>query len=115
VLISCMGLFGLITLSVGNRIREIAIRKVLGASVVRVLMLLSGDFLRLVGIAALIGLPLAWLTMNYWLHDFAYRVALSSWVFVLAIGIVLAIAFGTMCLRAIGAARANPVKGMRNE
>jgi len=115
IFISCMGLFGLVTLSMSNRLREIAIRKVLGASVGRIIMVVSNDFLLLVSIAALISIPLAWIAMNYWLSDFAYRIVLSWWVFFLAIILTLFIAFITICTQAARAALVNPIQGIRSE
>jgi putative ABC transport system permease protein len=115
IFISCTGLFGLVTLSVSNRLREIAVRKVLGASVGRIILVISKDFLILVGIAALVAIPLAWIAMNYWLSDFAYRIDLSWWVFFLAVVPALLIAFVTICTQAVRAALANPIHGIRSE
>jgi putative ABC transport system permease protein len=115
IFISCMGLFGLVTLSVSHRTKEIAVRKVLGASVAKVIALISKGFLQLVIFAAFISIPLAWLIIDYWLNDFAYRVELSWWIFCLAIALVLLIAFVTICIQAFSAANANPIKGMRSE
>jgi len=110
-----MGLFGLATLTVARRTREIGIRKVLGASVGNVVRLLSKEFLVLVIIAALIAFPLGWWAMNEWLQDFAYRIPIAWWVFPVAGIAVLLIALITVSVQAIKAAIANPVKSLRTE
>ncbi|MFT3911721.1 MAG: ABC transporter permease [Ferruginibacter sp.] len=115
ILISALGLFALTTLSVQQRIKEIGIRKVLGASVANITAILSKDFLKLVCIALLIGSPIAWWAMNKWLQDFAYRINISWWIFGLAGLIILTIAFITVSFQAIKAAIANPVKSLRTE
>ena len=115
IFISCMGLFGLATLTVVRRTREIGIRKVLGASVSGVVRLLSKEFLVLVIIAALIAFPLGWWAMNKWLEDFAYRVHIEWWVFPVAGIAALLIALLTVSVQAIKAALANPVKSLRTE
>src|SRR5262249_43318542 len=103
VLVACLGLFGLAAFTVRQRFKEIGIRKVLGASVGNVVTLLSKDFLKLVLLAIIIAAPLAWLGINRWLQDFAYRISISAWVFILA-GIVAAlIALITVSLQAIKA------------
>ncbi|MBC7922727.1 MAG: FtsX-like permease family protein, partial [Ferruginibacter sp.] len=115
VFISCLGLFGLATYTAQNRIKEIGIRRVLGASVNSIATLLSKDFLRLVVVALLIAAPLAWWAMHSWLQDFEYRVAIEWWVFATAgVGSVL-IALVTVGYQAIKAATANPVKSLRTE
>lgn len=115
ILISCLGLFALATFSAEQRIKEIGVRKVLGASVAGIVTLLSKDFLKLVAIAIVIATPLAWYVMHQWLQDFAYRISLSWWVFVLAGIIAVIIAFITISFQAIRAANANPVKSLRTE
>ena len=115
IFIACMGLFGLATLTVVRRTREIGIRKVLGASVSSVVKLLSKEFLVLVIIAALIAFPLGWWAMNKWLEDFAYRIHIEWWVFPLAGIAALLIALLTVSFQAIKAALANPVKSLRTE
>lgn len=115
ILISCLGLFGLATFSAEQRIKEIGIRKVLGASVPGIVALLSKDFLKLVAIAVLIASPIAWYVMNKWLQDFAYRVNISWWVFVLATVIAMLIALITVSFQAIKAAISNPIKSLRAE
>ena len=115
ILICCLGLFGLAAFSAEHRVKEIGVRKVLGASVSGIVGLLSKDFLKLVFVAIVIASPLAWYIMNKWLQDFAYRVDISWWVFVVAgIGAVL-IAFITIGFQAIRAATVNPVKSLRTE
>lgn len=115
ILICCLGLFGLATFSAEQRIKEIGVRKVLGASVSGIVGLLSRDFLKLVVVAILIASPLAWYIMNKWLQDFAYRINISWWVFLLAGIIAAVIAFVTISFQAIRAANANPVKSLRTE
>jgi putative ABC transport system permease protein len=115
ILISCLGLFGLASFSAEKRTREVGIRKVLGASVADVVLLLSKQFIRLVLIANLIAWPLAWLALHRWIEDYAYRVAISWWVFVLAGGAALVIALATVSVHAMSAALSNPVKTLRTE
>ncbi|HET9745175.1 MAG TPA: FtsX-like permease family protein, partial [Chitinophagaceae bacterium] len=115
IFIACMGLFGLATLTVVRRTREIGIRKVLGASVGSVVRLLSKEFLLLVIIAALIAFPLGWWAMNKWLEDFAYRIHIEWWVFPLAGIAALLIALVTVSFQAVKAALANPVRSLRTE
>ena len=115
ILISCLGLLGLVLFAAEQRTREIGIRKVLGASLSQIITLFSLDFLKLVGIALLIAGPLGWYFMNSWLHDFAYRITLSWWVFALAGAGVTAMALLTVSYQAIKAALANPVTSLRSE
>ena len=115
LLIACLGLFGLSIFVVERKVKEIGIRKVLGASVTGIVGLLSGDFLKLVLIAAVIAFPFAWYFMREWLQDFAYRVDMGWWVFVAAGATALVIALVTISFRAIKAALANPVKSLRTE
>ncbi len=115
ICIACMGLFGLSMYTTRQRTKEIGIRKVLGSSVAGVIALLSKDFLKLVFLAAIIAFPVAWLLMNKWLEDFAYRVKISWWVFALAGMIALLIALITVSFQAIKTAIANPVKSLRTE
>jgi putative ABC transport system permease protein len=115
IVVACMGLFGLATYAAEQRIKEIGIRKVLGASVAGIVEMLSRDFLRLVMIASLIAFPLAWWTMDKWLMNFAYRVDIEWWVFLLAAFIALVIALATVSYQAIRAAIMNPVKSLRTE
>ncbi|HEY0678496.1 MAG TPA: ABC transporter permease [Chitinophagaceae bacterium] len=115
IFIACLGLFGLATLTVVRRTKEIGIRKVLGASVPHIVSLLSKDFVKLVIIAAVIAFPLAWWLMNNWLTDFAYRVNISWWVYLLAGILALIIALVTVSFQAVRAAMSNPVKSLRTE
>ncbi|MFT3934363.1 MAG: ABC transporter permease [Chitinophagaceae bacterium] len=115
IVIACLGLFGLAAFSAEQRTKEIGIRKVLGASVTNVAYLLSGDFLKLVLIAIIIASPIAWLCMNKWLEDFAYKVHISWWMFGIAGGLAITIALVTVSFQSIKAALANPVKSLRSE
>lgn len=115
VLISCIGLYGLALYTAENRVKEIGIRKVLGASVSSVVSLLSMSFLKLVSIALLIATPLAWYFMNNWLAEYPYHVSISIWVFVFAGVLVIGIAMLTISVQAIRAAVSNPVKSIRTE
>lgn len=115
IFVACLGLFGLATYTAERRIKEIGVRKVLGASVQGLVGLLSRDFLKLVLIAVFIAFPLAWMTMDNWLEVFAYRIKIEWWVFIISgIGALL-IALLTVSFQAIKAARANPVKSLRTE
>ncbi len=115
ILISCLGLFGLASFSAEKRTKEIGIRKILGASVQDVVFLLSKHFVGLVLIGNLIAWPLAWLALNRWIQGYAYRVAISWWVFALAGLAALLIALVTVSFHAINAALSNPVKALRAE
>jgi putative ABC transport system permease protein len=115
IFIACMGLFGLATLTVVRRTKEIGIRKVVGANVSRIVALIAKDFLKLVFIASIIAFPLAWWFMNDWLKDFAYRINIGWVVFIMAGLIALLIALLTVSFQAIKAAIANPVKSLRTE
>ncbi|MEO5563082.1 MAG: ABC transporter permease [Chitinophagaceae bacterium] len=115
VLISCLGLFGLAMFTAQQRIKEIGVRKVLGASVSGIVSMLSKDFLKLVFISIVIASPIAWWAMNQWLADFAYKIDISWWIFVLAGATALVIAFITVGFQAIKAALTNPVKSLRTE
>jgi len=115
VFLASLGLFGLATLAVSNRTKEIGIRKVLGASALSIMGLLSKNFLGLVLLASVIAIPVAWLAMNKWLEDFAYRTAIEWWIFLLALIIAGLIALLTISFQAIKAAVKNPVKALRTE
>ncbi|MBZ4191472.1 ABC transporter permease [Niabella beijingensis] len=115
VFISCLGLLGLSLYSTLQRTKEIGVRKVLGAGVSNIVMLLSAGFLKLVLIAFLIALPVAWLGMNKWLGAFAYRVNIAWWMFASAGLAAVLVAFLTISFQAIKAALANPVKALRSE
>ncbi len=113
--ITCIGLFGISILTIGQRTKEIGIRKVLGSSVSGIVSLLSKDFLKLVILAGFIAFPVAWFLMNKWLQDFTYRINTQWWVFILAGLIVVTIAFVTLSFQSIKAAKTNPVKNLRTE
>jgi putative ABC transport system permease protein len=115
IFIACMGLFGLATLVVERRTKEIGIRKVLGADTSGLVKLLSKDFVVLVIIASLLAFPVAWWALNSWLQDFAYRIPIDWWVFILASVAALLIALATVSFQAIKAAMANPVSSLRSE
>ncbi|HWB27743.1 MAG TPA: ABC transporter permease [Chitinophagaceae bacterium] len=115
VLIASMGMFGLIALFARQRVKEIGIRKVLGASVAGIVQLLSKEFLILVGVSILIAAPAAWYLMNKWLLDFAYRIDIKWWMLLAAGGIAILIALATISYQAVRAALANPVKSLRTE
>lgn len=115
IFISCLGMFGLISFMAKRRIKEIGIRKVLGASVLKIVVLLSKDYMILVGIAAFVAFPVAWYMMNAWLGGFAYSISIQWWMFALAGCIALCITAFTLGAQAIKAARANPVKSLRTE
>jgi putative ABC transport system permease protein len=115
ILIACLGLLGLATFAAQQRIKEIGIRKVLGASVVSVVTLLSKDFLKLVLVAFVVASPIAWWAMHKWLQDFAYRINIHWWVFPVSGVIAFMIALGTISFQSIKAATANPVKNLRTE
>jgi ABC-type antimicrobial peptide transport system permease subunit len=115
IFISCLGLFGLAAYMAQNRIKEIGIRKVLGASVTNITTLLSKDFLKLVIVSLVIASPVAGYVMYKWLQDFPYRVHIGWWVFAVAGIAAVSIALVTVSFQAIKAATANPVKNLRTE
>jgi putative ABC transport system permease protein len=115
IFVGCLGLFGLAAYTAERRKKEVGIRKVLGASTEGVVLLLSKDFIKLVIISLLIASPVAWYFMNKWLQDFAYRIHVSWWVFIITAFIAISIAFATVGFQAIKAAIANPVKSLRTE
>ncbi|MXV51473.1 FtsX-like permease family protein [Pedobacter sp. HMF7647] len=115
VVISCLGLLGLVTFNIYQRTKEIGIRKVLGANVTDVVKMLSVEFIKLVTVSFIIAVPISWWAMNNWLQDFAYRVNISWWIFALAGMLAVFIAFATVSFQAIKAALANPVRSLRTE
>jgi len=115
IFIACLGLFGLSAFMAEQRMKEIGIRKVLGASINNIVTMLSKDFLKLVIIAALIAFPLAWWGMSTWLEEFAYRTELSWWIFAVAAVIAIVIAIATVSFQAFRAAVANPVNAIKSE
>lgn len=115
ILISCLGLFGLATLTAFQRTKEVGVRKVLGASAASVVALLSKDFLKLVLLALVLAAPVAWWLMNKWLQGFAYRVEMSGWMVATVGATAVAVAFLTVSYQSLRAAFANPVKSLRSE
>jgi len=115
VVIASLGLFGLVAFTTEQRTREIGIRKVLGASINQVLILLSKEFLLLVSIAFIISIPITWWAMNNWLNNFAYRMDISWWIFAAGGLVAILIALITMSFQSIRAAAANPIKSLRTE
>ncbi|MEJ7684804.1 MAG: FtsX-like permease family protein [Segetibacter sp.] len=115
ILISCLGLLGLVIYTTNNRLKEIGVRKVLGASVSQIVLLLSGDFIRLVLIAFVIAAPIAWWAMSKWLDNFAYRTSISWWIFALSLLSIVLASIITLSIQTIKAAMANPVKSLRTE
>jgi ABC-type antimicrobial peptide transport system permease subunit len=115
ILISCLGLFGLVSFVAEQKKKEIGIRKVLGASVHNIIRLLTKDFLKLVGIAFIIASPLAYYVMQSWLQDFPYRITIEWWVFIIAGGVAGIITLLTVSFQAIKAAFTNPIKSLRTE
>lgn len=115
IFIACLGLLGLAAFAAEQRTKEIGVRKILGATVADSIVLISKDFVKLILFANFIAWPIAWLAMSRWLEDFAYREDISWWIFILAGGVVLALALLTVCSQAIRAAVANPVDSLRYE
>jgi len=115
LLIACLGLYGLVSYATSQKTKEIGIRKILGATVNGIAIMLSKDFLKLVIVALLIAIPIVWLVMTNWLRDFAYRTNISWWMFAAAGSIVVLIALMTISFQSIKAAIANPVKSLRTE
>jgi putative ABC transport system permease protein len=115
VIIACLGLFGLATYIAEQRTKEIGVRKVLGATVQNIVMMLSRDFLMLIIIASLIAFPIAWWAMYKWLQDFEYRIGVGWWIFILSGFIAILVALFTISFQAVRAAVSNPVKSLRTE
>ncbi|MEM1128333.1 MAG: FtsX-like permease family protein, partial [Bacteroidota bacterium] len=115
IFIACLGLLGLAAFAVQQRRKELGVRKVLGASVAQIVGLLTSDFLKLIGAALLVGLPLTYLGLQRWLDGFAYHVDLSAWPFLLAAGLLVGIAVLTVSSQAFRAALTNPVHALRQE
>jgi len=115
IIISCLGLFGLATFAVERRTKEIGIRKVLGANTRLIVQLLSKDFLKLVVVALVIAIPLAYYGMQEWLNDYAYRVEMQWWMFVLTAVAIIAIAFLTVSIQSVKAALENPAEVLKSE
>ena len=115
IFIACLGLLGLSLFATIQRTKEIGVRKVLGASVSTIVLLLSKDFIKLVLIAIVFAVPAAWLILHHWLQDFAYRITISWWIFGLAGLAAIMVALATISFQAVKAAAANPVKSLRSE
>jgi len=115
VVVACLGLLGLAIYTAQRRMKEISIRKVLGATVPNVVTMLSADFLKLIIIASVLAFPIAWFAMNKWLQGFAFRTAISWWVFAISAGITILIAVITISYQSIKAAMANPIKSLKTE
>ena len=115
IFIACLGLFALTTFTTEQRVKEIGVRKVLGASVTSIVALLSRDFLKLVAVAIVLATPFAWYVMHRWLQDFAYKIEVSWWIFALAGGLTIGIALLTVSFQSVKAALMNPVKSLRSE
>lgn len=115
IFIACLGLFGLSAFTITQRVKEIGIRKVLGASTTTIVQLVSKEFLLLVLLSAILAFPVAWYAMDNWLQSFAYRISIQWWIFIVAAVIALIIAFATISIQAIKAALSNPVKSLRSE
>ncbi len=115
ILVACLGLFGLAAFTAEQRTKEVSVRKVLGASVGNVVVLLSKDFVKLVLVAIALAVPLAWYLMHRWLEDFVYRIAIRADVFLLAGGIAVGIALLTVSYHAIRTALSNPANTLRSE
>lgn len=115
IMIACIGLFGLAAYTAGQKRKEIGVRKVMGASVFNIVLLLSKDFTRLILLAVVVAIPLAWWGMDRWLDNFAYRIDISGWTFVLAAAVAVAIGWITVSYQSFTAASVNPVKSLRTE
>jgi ABC-type antimicrobial peptide transport system permease subunit len=115
IFICCLGLAGLASFTIEKRIREIGIRKVVGASVEQILLLISKEFLRLVLLAFVIAVPLSWWAMHDWLQKYEYRVNISAWMFGVVGAAILLLTLGVVSLITLRAARTNPVKSLRSE
>jgi putative ABC transport system permease protein len=115
ILLACLGLFAITAFAVVQRTKEIGIRKVLGASIANIIMLIAKDFLALVIIATIIASPIAWYMANKWLQDFAYRINIQWWVFIITGAVALLVAAITVSIQSTKAALANPVKSLKSE
>ena len=115
VLIASLGLFGLISYLLRQKTREICIRKVFGARVKNILLMIGREYFRLILIANIIAIPVGWYLMNRWLENYAYRIDLYWWIFLIAIAFSVIIAFGTIAIQSVKSANSNPVKGLRIE
>jgi putative ABC transport system permease protein len=115
IFIAALGLLGLTIYAAEQRVKEIGVRKVLGAGVSNIVMMLSKDFLKLFLVAAVIAIPITWYFMHKWLEDFAYRINIHWQVFLFSAALAIIIAMATICFQVVKAAIANPVKSLRTE
>jgi predicted lysophospholipase L1 biosynthesis ABC-type transport system permease subunit len=115
VFISCLGLLGLVIFTINTRKKEIAVRKVLGASIANLVAILSTDFMKLVFVAFVLAVPIAWWAVYKWLEEFAYKTEMSWWIFAVSGLSLLFLALVTLSIRTIKTATANPVKSLRTE
>jgi putative ABC transport system permease protein len=115
IFISCLGIFGLASFTAEQRIKEIGLRKVMGASVINLWGLLSKEFLLLTLLSFAIAMPAAWWFMHHWLQRYEYRIDISVWIFVITAFLTLLITLGTVSFQAIKAALANPINSLRTE
>jgi len=115
IFVACLGLFGLASFMTELRTKEVSIRKVLGASFKSLWMLLTSDFLKLVGLAIIVSLPLTWWLMNQWLENFANRIPLSWWLFTIPAFLLIAIALGTVSYHTVFTANVNPARSLKDE
>jgi putative ABC transport system permease protein len=115
IFLSCLGLYGLASFMAMQRIKEVGIRKVLGATIGSIVYLFSKEFVILISIAFFIATPLAWYFMNKWLQEYAYRISISWWLFAASGLVAIVVALATISFQAIKAAVANPVDSLRSE
>ncbi|MEO0877071.1 MAG: FtsX-like permease family protein, partial [Bacteroidota bacterium] len=115
IFIASLGLFGLMAFNVERRIKEVGIRRVLGASTSQIIYVLSAQFFRWIALAVVIALPLSYYAMNHWLQDFSYRINISWWTLALAVMLSLFLAVFTITAQSIRAAMSNPIKSLRSE
>ncbi|MEP1097636.1 MAG: ABC transporter permease [Cyclobacteriaceae bacterium] len=115
IIIACLGLFGLASFTLGLRVKEIGVRKVLGASIKSILMMIYKDYMKLILIASAVGLPAIYYIIDYWLENYAYRIAISADLFVVPVVLLVVIALGTVSYQSIRAAVANPISSLRTE
>ena len=115
IIISCLGLYGLVSFMALQKTKEVGIRKVLGASVSSIVMLFSKEFTILIGVAFLLAAPAAWYFMNMWLDNFVFKINMGAWIFIIAILVSVLIAWITVGFKAVRAALVNPVRALRNE
>jgi putative ABC transport system permease protein len=115
ILISCLGLYGLVSFMAVQKTKEVGIRKVLGASVSSIVMLFSKEFTILIFVAFLVAAPLAWYLMSKWLSNFVFKIDMGAWIFITAMIVSIVIAWITVGFKAVRAALVNPVKSLRSE